>query len=63
MQHDTHSHDLNQKERARQEIDRQVEAFLNSGGRISVVDTRAQHQPSVQGYAWREYEEAIGLLN
>lgn len=63
MQRHTHSNDLNQKERARQEIQRQVEAFLNRGGRISVVDTRVQQQRSVQGCAWREYEEAIGLVN
>ncbi len=63
MQRRAHSNELNQKERARQEIERQVEAFLSKGGRISVVDARALSRPPLQVTAWRDYEETIGLLN
>lgn len=63
MQRISHSNEVNQKERARREIERQVEDFLNRGGRISVVDTRGQETAALLGTAWREYDEAMELLN
>jgi hypothetical protein len=63
MQQAGHSKDLNQKERTRREIERQVEAFLNQGGRIAVVDNQRQHSAALLGTAWRDYDEAIELLN
>lgn len=63
MQRTSHNNQVNQKERARREIERQVAAFLNSGGRISVVDTQRQPAAAVLGTAWREYDEAIELIN
>lgn len=63
MQQTSHTNQMNQKERARREIERQVEAFLNNGGRISVVDTRGQETTALLGTAWHEYDEAIQLIN
>ncbi|MFO7552406.1 MAG: hypothetical protein R6W80_13435 [Haliea sp.] len=63
MQRTSHSNELNQKERARREIERQVEDFLNNGGRISVVDTQRQQSAALLGTAWRDYDEAVELLN
>lgn len=63
MQRSSHSIQVNQKERARREIERQVEAFLNKGGRISVVDNQRQQTAALLGVAWREYDEAIELIN
>ncbi len=63
MQRTSHSNELNQKERARREIERQVEDFLNKGGRISVVDTQRQQSAALLGTAWRDYDEAVELLN
>ncbi|MEQ8803889.1 hypothetical protein [Haliea sp.] len=63
MQRTSHSNELNQKERTRREIERQVEDFLNKGGRISVVDTRRQQFVALLGTAWRDYDEAVELLN
>jgi hypothetical protein len=63
MQPHTTANQVNQKERARREIERQVEDFLNQGGRISVVDNQRQHSTALLGTAWRDYDEAIELLN
>lgn len=63
MQRASHSNDINQKERTRREIERQVEAFLNQGGRISVVDNQRQQSTALLGTAWRDYDEGIELLN
>ncbi|MDO8863070.1 hypothetical protein Q6D67_15285 [Haliea sp. E1-2-M8] len=64
MQRSSQTNHLSQKERARREIERQVEAFLTSGGRISVVDTyQLQQTAALLGTAWREYDEGIELLN
>lgn len=63
MQQVSHSKELNQKERTRREIERQVEDFLNQGGRIAVVDNQRQHSAALLGTAWRDYDEAIELLN
>ena len=63
MQQASQSSDINQKERTRREIERQVEAFLSQGGRISVVDNQRQQSTALLGTAWRDYDEAIELLN
>lgn len=63
MQQVSHSKELNQKERTRREIERQVEDFLNQGGRIAVVDNQRQQSAALLGTAWRDYDEAIELLN
>lgn len=63
MQRNLTANELNQKERARREIERQVEDFLNKGGRISVVDTQRQQSTAMLGTAWRDYDEAVELLN
>lgn len=63
MQRQATADQLNQKERARREIERQVEAFLNKGGRISVVDNQRQQSAALLGVAWHEYDEAIELIN
>jgi len=63
VQQASQSSDINQKERTRREIERQVEAFLSQGGRISVVDNQRQQSTALLGTAWRDYDEAIELLN
>jgi hypothetical protein len=63
MQRDTTANQVNQKERTRREIERQVEAFLDKGGRISVVENQRQQSTALLGTAWRDYEEAVELLN
>ncbi|MFU8765341.1 MAG: hypothetical protein ACNA7T_12500 [Haliea sp.] len=63
MQRPSHSSDVSHKERTRREIERQVEAFLNQGGRISVVDNQRQQSTALLGTAWRDYDEAVELLN
>lgn len=59
----SHSRNLNQKERTRREIERQVEDFLNQGGRIAVVDSQRQQTAAVLGSAWRNDNEVIELIN
>ncbi len=63
MQRQPSNDQINQKERARREIEHQVEAFLNNGGRISVVDTQRQQSAALFGTAWRDYDEAVELIN
>jgi hypothetical protein len=63
MQQHNPANQVNQKERTRREIERQVEAFLNQGGRIAVVDNQRQQSAALLGTAWRDYDEAIELLN
>lgn len=63
MQRSSHTTQVNQKERARREIERQVEAFLNKGGRIAVVDNQRQQSKALLGIAWHDYDEAIELVN
>lgn len=63
MQRHATANQVNQKERARREIERQVEAFLNKGGRIAVVDNQRQQSTALLGIAWHEYDEAIELVN
>lgn len=63
MQRHATANQVNQKERTRREIERQVEAFLDKGGRISIVDNQRQQSTALLGVAWHEYDEAIELVN
>lgn len=63
MQRDHTVRNLNLKERERLEIQRQIEDFLRSGGRIRVFDAPVARSAAVLGIAWRDHDEAIELLN
>jgi hypothetical protein len=50
------------KERIRQEINRQVEAFLNKGGEIDVVVNAGNGAPAERGTVWHNQDEITEIL-
>ncbi len=50
------------KERIRQEINRQVEAFLKKGGEIDVVVDAENGARAERGTVWHNQDEITGIL-
>ena len=55
--------ELNQKERARREINAQIDAFLRNGGKISVISITRRDPPTHYGTTWHGHEEPQNLIN
>ncbi len=50
-----------EKDRIRSEIDAQVEAFLEAGGKIDVLSGNIGERRSARGAVWRTPDEIPGL--
>ena len=61
MGRDVHSPGATEKERIRFEIEKQVEQFLQKGGRIDVISKDGSQQDRHPGWVWQNHDDDIGL--
>ncbi|MCR9184494.1 MAG: hypothetical protein NXH81_03750 [Halieaceae bacterium] len=63
MQQQTLQTRLTQKERERREIQRQIDHFIQRGGRISVIEQAGERAAPGMAFAWQqEQDDSLNLI-